>query len=127
MFKVRQNQINFLLLLLALISILITSSNSVFWNDDFNLLDTISDQGFFKQSYDIYYTWVGRVISPLCMLRNFLLYYAPVQTLPFLALVSIFISTWLISKILIVLNIVSYEWGIILLFGKNCQFIISYF
>jgi len=117
MFKVRQNQINFLFLLLALISILITSSNSVFWNDDFNLLDTISDQGFFKQSYDIYYTWDGRVISPLCMLRNLLLYYAPVQTLPFLALVSIFISTWLISKILIVLNLVSYEWVIILLFG----------
>ncbi len=117
MFKFRQNQINFLFPLLALFSILITSSNSVFWNDDFNLLDSISEQGFLKQSYDIYYVWDGRVISPLFMIRNIILYFTPVQTLPFLALVSIFISSWLMLRILKLLKLISFDNGIIAFAG----------
>ena len=84
----------YILPICSVICILMTGLNSIHWNDDFNYLGNIDKYGFFKEATIQYFTWDGRVISPLFMIRNILLYYFPPQVLVILALCSIFYLYW---------------------------------
>jgi hypothetical protein len=103
----------YILPICSVICILMTGLNSIHWNDDFNYLENIDKYGFFKEATIQYFTWDGRVISPLFMIRNILLYYFLPQVLVILALCSIFITSYLICRIIEKLEIVKIPKNII--------------
>lgn len=121
--QLNKGYLNYLLPCLAILSILLTVLNVVFWNDDFNNINSIQSHGFIKEAELQYLTWDGRSISPLSMFRIIFLYYAPIQTLPLLALLSIFLSAWLILNTFKKFELLTFDFvtaviaGILLWFG----------
>lgn len=90
--------IHYVLPMLAFACIVMQAFNEAFWHDDFNIVECIVRDGFFKYTYDLYLNWDGRVISPLYFARNILLLFTPHLTLPVLAAVSILVTAWFIAK-----------------------------
>ena len=92
--------------LCSVICVIMTGFNSFNWNDDFNYFGLLSKNGFLGEVYNQYFYWDGRAITPLFTIRNILLYYFPPQVLAVLALITIFITSYLICKILEKLEII---------------------
>ena len=94
-------------LYLTIIFIIITGFNSIHWNDDFNILSSINQNGFINYMLDFYFNWDGRSISPLFLIRNIILYYFPPQILSILALFSLFITSYFLYKLLVGVKAIS--------------------
>jgi len=105
--KINKIFIVYLTLFGSIFFIFITGLNSINWNDDFNYLENISNFGFFKEALNQYNIWDGRVISPLFLIRNIILYYFPPQILSLLALFSLFITSFFLYKLLVSLKAIS--------------------
>ncbi len=88
------------LLILAVVAIALTGFNSYYHADDFNSLRNILNKGFFGDAYFQYLNWDGRVVSPLFIIRNVLLFYFPLQVLVFLALLAIPVINYLVIRIM---------------------------
>lgn len=104
---IKITSIIYLTLFSSMFFIFMTGLNSIHWNDDFNYLRSISNMGFFKEALNQYNTWDGRVISPLFLIRNIILYYFPPQILSILALFSLFITSYFLYKLLVGVKAIS--------------------